>query len=180
MDIFGSSGGGEWLSWKSDANAWDMDGESCSPAKLLIDPASIKTGWGMVKRGASPDFVWADVPGTTIQQPSPEHRTAFSVMVYCSSKQGAVKDGVREWRSNARANVDAIKRVWADIHAAASANPGKWAVVDVAGSEKVETKFKDINVPILKLSGWADVPAQSAPAPMPTPEPAVETGDVVF
>lgn len=180
-NIFGGGESAGWLSWKSDAKEWDVDGNKCQVSKILIDPQSIKTGWGHVERGQRPDFVWAEVAGTTMQRPSDKHKAAFEVQAYVSSKYGAPVDGVRPWRSNGAANLMAIKAIWRELATAAKDNPGKWAVISVTGSEMRETKFKPISVPVLKVDGFAPAPAaMAAPPPPPAPvAPAVEE-DVVF
>lgn len=174
MDIFGGNeASGGWISWKSEAETWDIDGEKCNVTKLLIDPQSLQTGWGLIKRGSPPDFVWADIAGTKIQQPSAEHRVAVSLSVFAAAKYGAPNDGKRTWRTNGFANIHAIRKIWPEIHEGAKANPGKWAVVNVTASEVIQTKFKDVNVPVLSLSGWANLPAEQ-PAPPPPPPPVIE------
>lgn len=172
-----SSGGG-YLSWGSQKNSWNVDGDTCAPTKILIDPQSLRTGFGKIEKGMAPDYVWAEVAGTKIEQPSPDHKPAFSLNAFVTTKYGAPLDGEREWASNSRASREGLKAVWESVHNGASENSGKWAVIELAGSEPMQVGPAMINVPIMKLAGWADKPAAAEPAPQPMPvQEAVAAAD---
>lgn len=181
LDVLGG-GSNEYISWQGSTGLWKVDGDDCQITKLLIDPNSIKTGWGKIEKGAAPDFAWAEVPGTKCAQPSEAHKPAFSVQVYVTTRFGASTDGVREWKSNGRASRDAIKGVWADIHNSAAANNGKWAVVEVESVERRQYGPANVAVPMLRLTGWAPVPSAStaAAAPPPPPAPVVAASEEFF
>ena len=64
------------------------------------------------------------------------------------------------------------------MHNGASENGGKWAVIELAGSEPMQVGPAMINVPIMRLAGWADKPANAQPIPEPMPvEEAVAAAD---
>ena len=172
-----SSGGG-YLSWGSVKNSWNVDGDTCALTKILIDPQSIKTGFGKIEKGVAPDYVWAEIAGTKIERPSPAHKPAFSVNTFVTTKYGAPLDGEREWSANSAASKIAVQKFWKELHNGASENSGKWAVIELAGSEQMQVGPALINVPIMKLAGWADKPAVAEPAPQPMPvQEAVAAAD---
>lgn len=173
-----TSTGGGYLAWGSQKNSWNVDGETCALTKILIDPQSIKTGFGKIEKGVAPDYVWAEVAGTKIESPSPDHKPAFSVNAFVTTKYGAPLDGEREWASNSRASREGLKAFWESVHNGASENSGKWAVIELAGSEPMQVGPAMINVPIMRLAGWADKPAVAEPAPQPMPvQEAVAAAD---
>jgi hypothetical protein len=167
LEFLTQSSSSEYLTWGSQMNTWKVDGENCALKKLLIDPNSIMTGFGKIEKGVAPDWVWASEPGTTIPQPTPEHKPAFSVSCYISQQQGANADGLRDWQSNSRAAREAIKAVWENIDKGAKDNAGKWAVVSCEGSTSMQVGPATINVPNLTLQGWAALPALQQPETTP-------------
>lgn len=173
-----TSTGGGYLSWGSQKNSWNVDGETCALTKMLIDPQSLKTGFGKIEKGVAPDYVWAEIAGTKIERPSPDHKPAFSVNTFVATKYGAPLDGEREWSANSAASKMAVQKFWEELHNDAATNPGKWAVIELAGSEPKNAGQAIINVPIMKLAGWADKPAVAEPAPQPMPvQEAVAAAD---
>lgn len=173
-----TSSGGGYLSWGSNKNSWNVDGDACDLTKILIDPKSIRTGFAKIEKGVAPDYVWAEIAGEKIAQPSPDHKPAFSVNTFVTTKYGAPLDGERDWATNQRASREALKKFWESVHEGASENRDKWAVIEIAGSEQMQVGPALINVPIMRLAGWADKPANAQPIPEPMPvEEAVAAAD---
>jgi len=183
LEFLTGGGTAEYLTWGSQDDSFKVDGSACALSKILIDPNSIRTGFGKIEKGVAPDWVWAEIPGSKIQQPSPDHKPAFSVMTYVTAKYGAPIDGQREWQSNSRAAREAIKAIWEAVHKGAAENPGKWAVIAINGSSPMQVGPARINVPSMTLEGWANAPASvdAVPAmpPLPVaPEPTAASADI--
>lgn len=168
------SGGGEYLSWKAQLKRWVVDGEECELKRVLIDPTTLRTGWGKLAAGAPPDFVWSEVPGSRTDQPSPDHKPAFSLQVYVSEKFGAPEghSGWRDFRSNGRGARDGLTAIWKQMSDEMGENAGKVASVDVKGAEEMAVGPGRTAVPTLSIRGWVEAPV---PAPAPVEEDA---GDV--
>lgn len=161
MDLDNALGGAttEYFSWASQDCTFKIDGMAESVTSFLIDPQSIRTGFGRLASGEAPDWVWAETPGMKIKQPSDEHKPAFGVYVYLTKESGSTATGSREWNSNGRAAREAIKGVWKEIDAQRKANEGKWASVDVSDIKKERFgQSPVINIPVLTLTGWVDSP----------------------
>ena len=126
-------GANEYVAFKSRDMHWVVDGEKADIKKILIDVDSIKTGFGKIQTGVAPEFVWADIPGTTIPRPSEDHAIAFQVKVYVSEKQGSPISGWRDWNSTQAGVREVFSRMWEDALEEAKSNPGKAAVVDLNG-----------------------------------------------
>ena len=163
------AGTGAYFSWGSQSKAWKIDGVECQISGFMIDPASIKTGYGKLGKGEAPDWVWAEVPGTRMTPPSDDHKIATYIDVYVTEADGAPSEGWKPWATNAAASRAAQKRIWSDIHKGAVKNKGKVAVVKVTGSETKEFGPAVVNVPVLELVGFADRPGDAAVAPAPSP-----------
>jgi len=158
-----SGSSAEFFSWGSQDATFKVDGEACDIKKFLVDPTSIRTGFGKLEKGSAPDWVWAEVAGTRIQKPSEEHKPAFSVLVYVTKDGGSPAEGYRDWQSNARAAREAIQSVWKEVHDGAAKNADKLAIIEVTGKRAEQVGPARINVPVLKVAGWAAKPGE-APA----------------
>jgi hypothetical protein len=180
-----SQGSGElqYLKWINAIGKFAIDGNDnilLDLKGLVIDPASLKTGWGYITRGAAPEWVWDDVCGVAGQEPEPkgpEYQDRF--------KRGFYLDvfipgtGWRPWTTNAKGPGIGLENVWPSVHSGMKDNPGKCAKLAFKGTKDVDP----MKIPVLELTGWADrpeggpeaatvsTPAQAAPAPAPTPEP---------
>ena len=145
------AGSGAYFSWGSQAKSWKIDGTECQLTGFMIEPTSIKTGYGKLGKNETPDWVWAEIPGTKMTPPSEDHKVAVYLDVYVTEADGAPSEGWKPWATNARASREAIKSIWAEIHSGAVKNKGKVAVVKVTGSKSKEFGPAVVNVPVLEL-----------------------------
>ena len=175
FDAF-DEGGSSFFQWGSQANAWKIDGTEAQLKKFLIDPASVKTGFGKITAGETPIYVWSDVPGTTATSPGVDYKPAFFIDVFVTEADGAPSDGWRPWSTNARASRDAVKAIWNEIHDGAAKNPGKVAVIKADGSEPKKFGPATVRVPKLSLAGFVDRPDAGNEAPAP----AADDGEDLF
>lgn len=171
MSMLGlSESNAEYIRFKPSLNQWLVDGDEIEMQGLLIDPESLKTGWGKISEGAAPEWSWDERPGVKGQQPSPEHKRGFSVMVYLKSY------GWREWTTTGSGPKMGLEAVWPAIHNGAGSNAGKVAKVKYNGAVAQAIGKGQTRVPQFELVGWADRPEgetpAAAPAPAPAPEPA--------
>ena len=171
MSMLGlSEGTSEYIRFKPSLNQWLVDGEEIEMKGLMIDPSSLKTGWGKIQEAEAPDWQWDERPGVKGSQPSPDHKRGFSVMVYLKAH------GWREWTTTGSGPKMGLEAVWPSIHNGAAANPGKVAKVKYDGATAQAIGKGQTRVPQFELVGWSDKPegeaATAAPAPVSTPEPA--------
>ena len=168
------AGSGAYFSWGSQANAWKIDGDEVQLTGFLIDPASIKTGFGKLATGEAPDWVWAEIPGTKMPPPSDDHKPAVYVDVYVTEEDGAPSEGWKPWATNARASREALKAIWRDVHAGVAKNKGRAAAVKVTGSKAVKFGPASVRVPQLELTGFVQRPGDAA---VSQPSPSGDDGD---
>jgi hypothetical protein len=171
----------EYIRFKPSLNQWLVDGEEIDLKGLLIDPSSLKTGWGKISEGAAPEWQWDERPGVKGHQPDPEYKRGFSVMVYLSAH------GWREWTTTGSGPKMGLEAVWPAIHNGASSNEGKVAKVKYNGAVAQAIGKGQTRVPQFELVGWADRPegetaapapaAAPTPAPEPAPAPAASSSD---
>ncbi len=183
LSVFDGGSGTEYISYKAQETPhWKIDGVSADIKKFLLDPRSLKTGWGKLATGEAPHWVWADIAGTTMDKPSDEHKPAFQLMVLLNEAHGSPVTGWREWSTNQAGARHAIKAIWPGIDAGAKENPGKSAVIAITDYEGQKFGHATVTVPVFKIEAWVDTPgiveAEPAPAPAPAPEPVAQSENV--
>lgn len=180
MSMLGlSDSAAEYIRFKPSVNAWFVDGDEIELKGLLIDPTSLKTGWGKIQEGEAPDWQWDERPGVKGSAPSQDHKRGFSVQVYIP------EHGWREWTTTGSGPKMGLEAVWPAIHNGAAANQGKVAKVKYNGATATAIGKGTTRVPQFELVGWADKPdapvqaaaAPAEPPPAPAPEPAPAPSD---
>jgi len=166
-----SEPGGEFFDWKAKEVQFSVDKVLCDLTAFAVDPGSIKTGWGYLTGGVSPDYRWADVPGTKIAKPGDDYKPAFHLDVYVTENAGAPVTGWRPWTTRGRASRDALNAIWEEVHDGAKANAGKIAVLKI--DEIVNMKYGPaiVKAPKFSLAKWIATPAREEPDLEPTPAP---------
>ena len=184
LSVFDGGSGTEYISYKAQETPhWKIDGVSADLKKFLLDPQSLKTGWGKLASGEAPHWVWAEIAGTTIEKPTDNHnpasdyKPAFQLMLMLNAKNGSPVDGWREWSTNQAGARHAIKWLWPDIDSGAKENPGKSAGIEITGYEGQKFGPATVTIPVFAIAGWVDTPAQ-ADAPAPAPEPVAQSENV--
>ena len=179
MSVFADDNGEyNYLKWNARDKFWQINTDRCQPTKILIDPLSIKRGWGFLAPGQA-DFVWSDDAHISIKSPGPDYKRATGVSVYVSEKNGAPFDGWIDWRFIQVGSERALKAIWGDVDKAAD---GDVAVVEITG-QVADTKVGkgSTSVPELRVVGYVARPAgQADAAPAPAPAPAPVEDDAIF
>ncbi len=165
----------QFVAWKSQEKNWVIDGESCEITKILLDPDSVKTGQGKLAEGQAPEWIWNEYPGQKVKLQE-GFKKAFSCEIFISEKYGSPVSEYREWQSAQRASREALMKAWPDIEKDKENNKNKMVILGIEGSTPMQVGPAKINVPILKVEGWAKKPNGSeAPAPAPVEKKAIET-----
>jgi len=81
-----SEGSSEYIRFKPSVNAWIADGDELQLEDVLLDPSTLKVGWGKITEGQAPEWTWDEKLGKKSPSPSPEHRRGFSVMLKIKDK----------------------------------------------------------------------------------------------
>jgi len=159
----------EYFRFKPSVNAWYVDGDEIEFKGMGIDPDSLKTGWGKIMEGESPEWVWDEKPGVKAPNPGQDFKRGFRLMVY-------LKDyGWREWTATTSGTKMGVENIWPQIHNGAASNQGKIAMVEYQGSKAVQIGKGGSRLPEFELKGWMDKPeAPQAPVQEVTPEPQPE------
>ena len=121
----------EYIRFKPSVNQWLVDGDEIDLKGLLIDPQSLKTGWGKISEGVAPEWNWDERPGVKGPKPSDDHKRGFSVMVFIPNA------GWREWTSTGSGPKMGLEAVWPAIHNGAASNADKMAMVAFNGAKAV-------------------------------------------
>ena len=171
---------------------WQKDeAEIGLPVQVGRDLENIAIGWLSFAAGA-PDFQMVKAGEPLPARPSEDHKQAFRVRI------GSNDLGLREFSHSAKTVLRAMDALYSEYEAQAPANPGKFPVVTIAGTERIkinspqgELTFK---VPQWSITSWIDRPAMmdgnaapqepaaAQPAPMAVSQPpaAQPTGSNLF
>lgn len=167
-----SGGGGAYIRFGAAANAWIVSGEEITFNQCLVDPSSLRTGWGQIEAGMAPDWVWDDYPGARSKAPSPEHKRGFSLFLYVKGH------GWREWATTSAGSNMGLEALWPAIAEQQGANAGKVAVLAYAGSTAQKVGKGTTRVPNFSVVKWivdpeGERPSQdAAPIVVAAPPPA--------
>ena len=160
-----SSGGGAYVRFSAAANAWIVSGEEISFNQCLLDPSSLRTGWGHIEAGMAPDWVWDDTPGARSKAPSSNHKRGFSLFLFLKGH------GWREWATTSAGSNMGLEALWPAIAEQQGANPGKVAVLAYAGSTAQKVGKGTTRVPNFSVVKWIVDPEGERPSHGGTPAP---------
>ena len=160
-----NGGSGEYIRFKPSVNAWYVDGDEIDFKGFSLDPASLKTGWGLIQEGVAPEWKWDEVVGVKGPRPDGEYKRGFSVMVN-------IRDiGWREWSSNGAGVNKGLSNIWKAINEGMGANQGKMAGLKYTGSTADTSGKGATRIPNFELVQWNDIPkAEQPPAAPPVAE----------
>ena len=145
--------GGSYIRYNASTGTWQVDGEAIQMGQFLLDPNSLRTGWGKIVAGMGPDWSWDERPGVKGPQPSDEHKRGFSLQLYSKSF------GQREWSTNSAGSNKGLTAIWGEVSDQAAANPGKVPVLKFLGATPTSIGKGMTQVPNFKLEKWIDPPA---------------------
>lgn len=171
----GGDGGGAFIRFSAAANAWIIEGEEVPVSQLLLDPSSLRTGWGLIEAGAAPNWAWDGDDGDA-PKPSPDHKRGFSVMLYVKGQ------GWREWSANTAGSMNGLRAIWSEILPGIPQNPGMVVVLAYGGSTAMKLGKGTTRIPNFSLVKWivdpagerpkqASAPIVAAPPPAAAPAP---------
>jgi hypothetical protein len=162
---------GYYIRYMPSANAWKTGDEEVDVKHLLLDPASIKTGWGKIQLGLSPDWHWdqqlgvrSSRPGNT-EEEKMEYKRGFSVDLF------GKEIGLRTWSATGTGATMGFEKLYAAIHSQLADNKGKVAVVEYTGSEAIKVGKGNTRVPQFSLLKWVESDEFSIEPTPPYEEP---------
>jgi|8_EtaG_2_1085327.scaffolds.fasta_scaffold11265_3 hypothetical protein len=148
-----NEGGGEFIRFKPRDNVWVLDGEETNLKGFILDPSSLKTGWGLIQAGEAPDWQWDQNLGVKGQKPEGDYKRGFAIDVF-------VKDfGWREWSSNGFGVNKGFQTLWGNLQGGIAENKDK--CVQVICEEAVNEnlgKGRTTRIPMFKIGNWVESP----------------------
>lgn len=171
-----SGGGGAYIRFSAAANAWTVSGEEIQFSQCLLDPSSLRTGWGQIEAGMAPDWVWDETPGARSRAPSADHKRGFSLFLYVKGH------GWREWATTSAGCNMGLEALWPMVAGQQAQNHGMVAVLAYAGSTAQKIGKGTTRVPNFSVVKWIvdpdgerpsmeAAPIVAAPAPAAAPAP---------
>ena len=123
---------------------------------FILNPTSVKTGWGKITKGEAPDWVFDEAlgkrairPGDT-EEEKMDYKRGFSVDLFIQ------EEGLRTWSTTTTGSNIGFENLYTEIHAQQAENVGKFPVVEYTGSEAIKIGKGNTRVPQLKLVKWVE------------------------
>ena len=189
VNLSSTSGGGNYIRFMPSANAWlNSNKEEFTPKKMVVDTASLQTGWMHLGEGVR-DWQPDAGLGKKGAQPSPDHKRGFSIKFYNKEM------GLAEWSANGTGPNMGLEKLWKAIEAGQAGNADKLPVIEYKGSTLEKIGKGTTRIPNFDVVSWIDRPAgldavddgtqsfdsdgkisMAAPAPVaPQPKPVQKT-----
>ena len=123
---------------------------------FMLNPTSVKTGWGKITKGEAPDWVFDEAlgkrairPGDT-EEEKMEYKRGFSVDMFIQ------EEGLRTWSTTTTGSNIGFENLYTEIHAQQAENVGKFPVIEYTGSEAIKIGKGNTRVPQFKLVKWVE------------------------
>ena len=123
---------------------------------FMLNPTSVKTGWGKITKGEAPDWHWDEAlgkrairPGDT-EEEKMDYKRGFSVDMFIQ------EEGLRTWSTTTTGSNIGFENLYSEVHAQQAENVGKFPVVEYTGSEAIKIGKGNTRVPQLKLVKWVE------------------------
>lgn len=123
---------------------------------FMLNPTSVKTGWGNIKKGETPDWKFDEAigkkairPGDT-EEEKMEFKRGFSVDMFIQ------EEGLRTWSTTTTGSNIGFENLYTEIHAQQAENVGKFPVIEYTGSKAIKIGKGNTRVPQFKLVKWVE------------------------
>tara|TARA_Y100001934_G_C12184831_1_gene693429 strand:- start:324 stop:905 length:582 start_codon:yes stop_codon:yes gene_type:complete len=123
---------------------------------FMLNPSSVKTGWGKITKGEAPDWVFDEAlgkrairPGDT-EEEKMNYKRGFSVDMFIQ------EEGLRTWSTTTTGSNIGFENLYSEVHAQQAENVGKFPVIEYTGSEAIKIGKGNTRVPQLKLVKWVE------------------------
>ena len=162
-----------YIRFMPSTNSWRTGDEEVEIKYILIDPESVRSGWGKIQLGLAPDWHWdeklgvrAGRPGNT-EEEKLEYKRGFSVDLF------GKEIGLRTWSATGTGATMGFDRLYSEIHAQLEDNAGLVPIVEYLGSDaiKVGTRGGNTRVPLFKIIKWVSTNEFDVEPPSPFEEP---------
>ena len=143
-----SEGNSEYIRFKPSVNAWIADGDEVQLGDVLLDPSSLKVGWGKITEGQAPEWSWDEKLGKKSPPPSPDHKRGFSVMLKIKDK------GWREWSANGVGVMKGFSELWNVVGRQVKQNEGKAVLLSYTGARLEKIGVGQTRIPEFEVKSW--------------------------
>lgn len=123
---------------------------------FMLNPTSVKTGWGKITKGEAPDWHWDEAlgkrairPGDT-EEEKMNYKRGFSVDMFIQ------EEGLRVFSTTTTGSNIGFENLYTEIHAQQAENVGKFPVIEYTGSEAIKIGKGNTRVPQFKLVKWVE------------------------
>jgi hypothetical protein len=146
-----SEGSSEYIRFKPSVNAWIADGDELQLEDVLLDPSTLKVGWGKITKGEAPEWSWDERLGKKGTRPTPEHKRGFSVMLKIKDK------GWREWSANGVGVMKGFSELWKVVGVQVKENEGKAVHLKYKGARIEEIGQNNTRIPEFEVKAWREM-----------------------
>ena len=146
-----SEGSSEYIRFKPSVNAWIADGDEIKLEDVLLDPSTLKVGWGKITEGQAPEWTWDEKLGKKSPPPSPDHKRGFSVMLKIKDK------GWREWSANGVGVMKGFSELWQVVGLQVKENAGKAVHLKYTGARLEKIGVGQTRIPEFEVKTWREM-----------------------
>jgi hypothetical protein len=152
LNLSSSSGGGNYIRFSPQANAWTNSEGEIQLKKVVFDCDNVQTGWLLLVTGQR-EWLPDAALGQKGKQPSPDHKRGFLVKFY-NKEMGLV-----EWSSNGVGPNMGLEALYNAVSAQRAANAGKLPVIEYTGAKLEKIGKGTTRVPAFNIVSWIERPA---------------------
>lgn len=146
-----------FIRYMPSANGWFSGKDHEIDLKyFMLNPTSVKTGWGKITKGEAPDWHWDEAlgkrairPGDT-EEEKMNYKRGFSVDMFIQ------EEGLRVFSTTTTGSNIGFENLYTEIHAQQAENVGKFPVIEYTGSEAIKIGKGNTRVPQFKLVKWVE------------------------
>lgn len=146
-----------YIRYMPSANGWFTGKDHEIDLKyFMLNPTSVKTGWGKITKGEAPDWHWDEAlgkrairPGDT-EEEKMNYKRGFSVDMFIQ------EEGLRVFSTTTTGSNIGFENLYTEIHAQQAENVGKFPVIEYTGSEAIKIGKGNTRVPQFKLVKWVE------------------------
>ena len=138
-------------------NGWFVGEEDEVDLKhFLLNPTSIKTGWGKIAQGEAPEWHWDEAIGRRGLRPGENEEDRMNYKRGFSVDMFIKESGLRTWSTTTTGSNIGFEKLYENIHEQMASNLGKFPVVEYTGSEAMKVGKGNTRVPQFKLLKWVE------------------------
>ena len=146
-----------FIRYMPSTNGWFVGKEDEVDLKyFILNPSSVKTGWGKITKGEAPEWVFDEALGKRAIRPGDTEEEKMNFKRGFSVDMFIQEEGLRVFSTTTTGSNIGFENVYTEIHAQQGENVGKFPVIEYTGSEAIKIGKGNTRVPQFTLVKWVE------------------------